>query len=166
MSSAVNLASPWHQWLVVYLGVALDCPWPIWAALYWNTRYTVGDEQRRQFGDELYTFAHDQLGEPNWIYASNELSRQALVHSDKSNQHLTIVVQYTKEVLISISSSWIDVAMCELYCSVTRGGWIVLWGYTNLVPRVAAAAPLAHDFRPQLALAVAQVAQPRRQSSD
>jgi hypothetical protein len=32
------IASPWHQWLCTYFGIALDCQWPIWKALYWNTR--------------------------------------------------------------------------------------------------------------------------------
>src|SRR4030042_2395639 len=149
------LASPWHQWICTYFGVALECQWPIWEALYWNTRYFPCAEDV----DKMFTWTHAQIGVFDWTERTANHVRQAFVYSTVPTQHMHLYGHGGDDPKVDVKFE----AGCsrieggdyhQLYLQVFDG-LIVLSKYVNLNPTLLFAGPLAHDIYPQLVRAVA-----------
>jgi hypothetical protein len=161
------------RWLITYFGIALDCSWPIWEALFFNARHCIDATDRAELGQAMYNYlcqlsktrlavkrgcaffctsclaCHRGTDCPQigWELQSsgNRVLLRMWTRSHRDN-HADQTLVYT-----STLDGWLDLYVVDE--SFANG-----WGWHDwddgAGQRRAARAPLAQDFRPQLALAM------------
>jgi hypothetical protein len=115
------IASPWHQWLCTYFGVALDCQWPVLEALYWNTRcIPVGDAL-------LLDVLQLPASIPGWLnYQTAEFDNGLVWYDDP---HAVLKVYMPLERALEM---YLDIDETQTYyCTVRHEGYVTLKRYLN-----------------------------------
>jgi hypothetical protein len=107
------IASPWHQWLCTYFGVALDCQWPIWEALYWNTRCKPVREALFREILELQPYI------PGWSAYPAVDSGRLIWSTQKDYFEVYRALDHGLGIFLKIDHKF-------AHCAIIRDGWITL----------------------------------------